>query len=100
MLNDTAERLAVKVQVGGKRVLWSARLVVETVDDIIVSEDVVAYDELQFDTLPGDSIEDARRIGSAVEVVLSSLHNIETPARITFDVTNYNHGSWETETLQ
>jgi hypothetical protein len=100
MIDDTFDRLHVKVEVGGKRVLWSARLVVETVDDIIVSEDVVAYDELQFDTLPADGIEDARRIGSAVEVVLSSLHNIETPARVTFDVTTYTHGEWEKETLQ
>ena len=99
MLDETFERVHVKVQVGGKRVLWSARLLLESAYGHTVSDDVIAYDELQFETLPANPGEDAIRLASTVEVICHSI-GPEIPARLTFEFINYNHAGWETETLQ
>ena len=98
-MDDVIERMHVKMQVGGKRVLWSARRIEETLARVSVNEEVIAYDELHFETVPATSREDAIRLASTVEVICLSI-GPEIPARLTFEIENYNHEEFETETLQ
>ena len=98
-LADTIERMHVQVRVGGKKVLWSAKLMEETFDGALASERVVAYDQLLFETVPATFRDDAVRLASVTEVICLSL-GPDLPGRVTFEITNFNHEEWETETLQ
>jgi hypothetical protein len=95
---DMHRKMRIQMDIGGRRVIWNAKLT-DVINGTVFKEEVIAVDELTFDTVPSDAIADAKRVGSAVEAVFCALSE-HMPARIMIDVTNYNHDEWETETLQ